>query len=299
MRREVFVASDGKEISLAVWDEVKSAVGVVQIAHGMAEHIARYDDFAKYLNSNGFIVVGDDHRAHGETDSEALGKCGNYDLFERTVEDEREITDLIKRNYRLPVVLFGHSYGSFITQRYLQKGDNGLSGAVLCGSAYMKGVAVNLGYTVAKSKYSRHRDEEGKFFASVTFDSYDKKLKEGKGAWLNRDKAEVEKYYADRYCGFTCSVGFYRWFFAGLKKIAKQSTLPLKPDFPLLIISGAQDAVGGNGKLVKALSKRYESFSLTPTLKLYEGARHEILNELNKAEVYADALQFIKSAVEK
>ncbi len=297
MRREDFLASDGKVLKLAVWDEVINPKAVVQIAHGMAEHIARYDEFARYLNENGFIVVGDDHRAHGLTDPEELGKSGSYDLFERTVEDEREITDHFKREKNLPVILFGHSYGSFITQRYLQKGDNGLKAAVVCGSAYMKGVAVALGNAVAKMKYKRHRDEEGKFFASVTFASYDKKLKEGKSAWLNRDKTEVEKYRADEFCGYTCSIGFYRWFFAGLKKIAAQKTLPLDASFPLMIISGRQDAVGGNGKLVKALDKRYRSFGLNPTLKLYDGARHEILNELNKAEVYADILKFLNDSL--
>ncbi len=297
MRREAFIASDGKELKLAVWDDVKKPVAVVQLVHGMAEHIERYDRFAKYLNDNGYVVIGDDHRAHGLTDFNNLGKSGDYDLFERTVEDEREITDWIKRDYRLPVVLFGHSYGSFLTQRYLQKGDNGLSAAVLCGSAYMTGVAVKLGYAVAKSKFNRHRDEEGKFFASVTFDAYDKKLGEGKGAWLNRDATEVQKYQADPYCGFTCSVGFYRWFFGGLKRIAKEKNLPLSSDFPLLIISGACDPVGGNGKLVKSLYERYEKKGLSPILKLYEGARHEILNELNKEEVYSDVRDFIVNSL--
>lgn len=292
MKRENFVTADGKTLSLAVWDEVENAKGVVQIAHGMAEHIARYDDFARFLNANGFIVVGDDHRAHGLTDKDRLGKSED-DLFEKTVNDEISITKMLKSRYGLPVVLFGHSYGSFLTQRYLQHGDNGLNGAVLCGSALMGGIAINFAHFLAKLKYKKHRDEEGKLFASLTFDSYDKKIKEGKGAWLNQDKAQVEKYAMDDLSGFTCSNGFYRWFFGGLKQIYKQKSSPLNKDFPLLIISGEKDMVGGCGKLVKKLEKRYIKQGLSPKTVLYAGARHEILNEINKEEVYKEILQFL------
>lgn len=296
MEREKFIASDGKALSLAVWDGVENARGVVQILHGMAEHIGRYDDFARYLNENGYIVVGDDHRAHGLTDEDALG-IASEDLFERTVLDEREITDSLKKRYGLPVVIFGHSYGSFLTQRYLQLGDNGIAAAVLCGSALMKGVAVRAGLLIAKAKYKKHRNEEGKIFAKLTFAGYDKKIGEGKSCWLNRDKAEVEKYKSDKLCGYTCSVGFYRWFFEGLKTIAGNKTV-LRSDFPLMIISGESDCVGGCGKLVRALAEGYEKQKLSPVLKLYEGARHEILNELNKAQVYDDIVEFLSTVNE-
>ena len=118
MKTEIFTAADGKAISLKIWDEASEPRMVLQLVHGMAEHVSRYNDFAEYLNSCGIIVAGDDHRAHGDTDPDALGLAGEGDLFHKTVEDEKGITALLKERYGLPVVIMGHSYGSFLTQRY-------------------------------------------------------------------------------------------------------------------------------------------------------------------------------------
>lgn len=299
MIREEFTAFDGKKIAIAIWDEVENPKAVVQIVHGMAEHIARYDEFARYLNSRGYIVEGDDHRAHGLTDKDALGLAGNGDLFEKTVRDERDLTAMLKARYSLPVILFGHSYGSFLSQRYLSIDPRPLKAAVLCGSAFMTGAPVSFGHAIAKRKVKKHRDEKGEIFASLTFGGYDKKFGEGAGGWLNRDKAEVDKYNADPLCNFTCSNGFYYWFFRGLKAIKKAKHENLAPDFPLMIISGSDDMVGGRGKLVKKLNKRYQKLGLNPRFKLYEGGRHEIVNELNRAEVYADVADFFDSVMEK
>lgn len=119
------------------------------------------------------------------------------------------------------------------------------------------------------------------------------------GGWLNRDVKAVGEYNADPLCGFTCSNGFYYWFFKGLKSIASSPCEKLPPSFPLLIISGAEDMVGGCGKLVLKLKRHYESLGLKPVMKLYPGARHEILNELDKAQTYADAVSFFDSVTAK
>lgn len=297
MKREDFTAADGKIIKLAVWDDVAEPKAVVQLVHGMAEHIARYDDFAGYLNSRGYIVAGDDHRAHGLTDEDALGLAGEGDLFEKTVRDEQDVTDMLTERYKLPVILFGHSYGSFLSQRYLSLSPQKLAGAVLCGSALMKGAAVDFGYAIAKRRMKKKRDREGRLFASMTFESYDKKFGEGLGGWLNRDAEAVGRYNADPLCAFTCSNGFYYWFFKGLKSIAAAEHKNLSPDFKLMIVSGSDDMVGGRGKLVKKLAARYERLGLKPRVKLYEGGRHEILNEINKQEVYKDAADFMDSVI--
>lgn len=299
MKREIFTAEDGKRISLCVWDEVENPKGIVQIVHGMAEHVARYDEFARFLNGRGFIAVGDDHRAHGETDRDALGLAGEGDLFEKTVQDERDITDLLLERYKLPLVLFGHSYGSFLTQRYLTRGAEKLAGAVLCGSAAMSGAAVNLGAAIANRKFKKHKDEQGKLFAKLTFESYDKKLKDGVNGWLNRDKTEVAKFDADPLCGFVCSNGFYKWFFRGLKTIAKHPHDNLPAELPLLIISGSRDYVGGCGKLVKKLYDRYRKAGLQPQMKLYEGARHELAVETCKLEMFDDAATFAEGCLSR
>lgn len=294
MKREYFVARDGKRISLAIWDEVQAPRAIVQILHGMCEHIARYDEFARFLNENGYIVFGDDHRAHGVTDRDSLGKVGDGNLFEDTVADAKELTMWAKEKYQLPLVLFGHSYGSFLAQRYLTYGTSALAGVVLCGSALMDRLLVEASclLTIGANK-PKNRDKEGTFFASLTFDGYDKKIKEGKGGWLNRDKEEVQKYHEDNFCGYVCSKGFYYYFFRGLRAIAKSPHNLLDKNLRMLIISGEKDEVGGCGKLVKKLANRYVKYGLNPKVILYEGARHEVLNELNKREVYDDVLHFL------
>ncbi len=300
MKTEIFIADDGKEISLKIWDDVESPRGVLQIIHGMAEHVSRYDDFARFLNGEGFIVAGDDHRAHGDTDPDALGLVGEGDLFEKTVADEKGITRLLRERYGSPVVVMGHSYGSFLTQRYLTLGADDIAGCILMGSAAMEGIMVNLGRRIAAKKMRKgEKDAGGYFFAAQTFVKYDKKIKDGKNGWLCRDRAEVGKFNLDPQCNFTCSNGFYYYFFGGLQAIARDKGEKIRKDLPLLIISGDADGVGGYGKLVKKLYKRYVKFGLSPKLQLIEGARHELINETNKAEVYTAVRDFADTAIKK
>ena len=168
MKTEIFTAADGKAISLKIWDEASEPRMVLQLVHGMAEHVSRYNDFAEYLNSCGIIVAGDDHRAHGDTDPDALGLAGEGDLFHKTVEDEKGITALLKERYGLPVVIMGHSYGSFLTQRYISLGTSDIAGCILMGSAAMEGFVVNVGARIAAKKMKKgEKDARGKFFADV------------------------------------------------------------------------------------------------------------------------------------
>ncbi len=301
MKRKIYKARDGKELSLVFWDKVPAPVAIVQILHGMSEHIERYDDFAKALNKAGFIVFGADHRGHGYTDKDKLGLVEDGNLFEDTVSDAIELTAYAKVKYRLPVIVFGHSYGSFLLQRYLSYTSSQINGAILCGSAAMEGGIVNLSCFLTKGKNKgRRRDKKGKLFAKLTFGKYDKAYKgEGLNAWLSRDKAEVEKYNADPMCGFTCSMGFYHYFFRGLKAISRSPHRKLRKDLPMFIISGSDDKVGGDGKLVLALENRYKKLGLAPSLRLYKDARHEILNEINKHEVYEDVINFVNECITK
>ena len=295
MRREILTVKDGKAINLAVWDGVERPRGVVQISHGMAEHIARYDDFARYLNGRGYIVAGDDHRAHGLTDAGALGQRGaSENLFEATAADLREITRYLKR-YALPVVLFGHSYGSFLTQRYLTTDTSEICAAVLCGSALQRGAALNFGHALAKKKNRRKADKPAKLIAHLTFEAYDKKFEDGINGWLSRNSTAVGKYNTDPLCNFVCSYGFYYDFFAGLKRL---NCLPVTLDKtkPVMIVSGSDDMVGGRGKSVKRLRDKFKNLGYDVTFRLYTGARHEILNETNRAEVYDDLAAFFDKA---
>lgn len=297
MERVIYKAFDNKDINLAVWDKVENPKAVVQILHGMAEHMGRYDDFACFLNKSGYIVLGDDHRAHGLTDIDNLGKTGEGDLFENTVKDEIGISKWAIEKYKLPLVTFGHSYGSFLMQRYLLENSTVMSGCILTGSAFMRGAAVKLGRALATSRSKKHIHDSGKLFAKMTFISYDKKFREGLNAWLSRDIVQVGKYNTDNLCGFTCSNGFYKYFFNGLRTIYKADLTSMNKDLKLMIASGGKDYVGGCSKLTVSLFNRYKNAGLNPQLKIYSDARHEILNETNNAEVYCDLLKFIYACV--
>lgn len=295
MVRESYTARDGKTICLAVW-EADSPKAVVQISHGMSEHIERYDDFALYLNGKGLTVIGDDHRAHGKTDLDRLGMAEpGKDLFEDTVEDMAEITDYAKEKYGVPVFLLGHSYGSFLSQEYLLKYSDKILGCVLSGSALYSGFISWFGKTVAGSKSKKHPDDPGEFFAGITFKTYDKKVGEGLNGWLSRNAESNTRYNEDPLCGFYCSNGFYKYFFTHLNVLSKNSFASVRKDLPLMIAYGSGDYVGERGKLLKPLISKYKKAGLNPVEKRYEGMRHEILNETEKSVVYDDVAAFFLS----
>lgn len=300
MKRDTFTAKDGKQISYAIWDDAEKPKAVLQIVHGMVEHVERYKEFAEYMNLNSYIVAGDDHRAHGLTDRDRLGLAADGDLFEDTVSDVMQLTRLLKEKYNLPVVVLGHSYGSFLTQRYLTLDTACMAGCILSGSALMPPLTVKLGRSIAKGRLKKAKDEPGMTFANMTFKQYDKKFKDGGiNAWLTRDTEIVGKYNTDPLCSFICSNGFYYHFFNGLTSIRKSDNAAIRKDLPLLLIAGEKDGVGNYGKLVKKLYEKFVKLGLTPEMKLYENARHEILNETNREEVYEDILDFVTGCIDR
>ena len=259
MKEIIFYGYKDYKLNLAVWDDVANPRAVVQILHGMAEHIARYDAFARYLNSKGYVVLGDDHRGHGKTAGQAnLGKVPDGDCFFDTVQDEILITKYAEDTYKLPVIVFGHSYGSFLTQAYIQRNSGVIAGAVLCGSACQNGMDVKAGKLISALQCAIYgKDSEAGMIRKMSFGAYDAQfITENKEfAWGNRDDHER-------------------------------------------IISGDRDPVGGNGKLVSRLYEKYIDAGLAcVSMKLYPEARHEILNELNKEEVYGDVNDFIEACL--
>ena len=301
MKTEKFTSFDNTILQCYLWNDVKNPKGVVQISHGMAEHARRYDAFAKFLNANGYVVFADDHRAHGMT-STKQSKKGIYgyhkgDIYNDTVRDEIAITAHLKERFGVPVVYLGHSYGSMLGQRYIEM-KNESCGAILCGSANMKGALLGVGCAVANVQYKLLGGEKaGKLLNALSFGSYNAKFKSDKTdyAWLSRDKEQVKKYILDEQCGGVMSIAFFKFFFNGLKDSYKKEKLAgIDKNKPIAIFSGALDPVGGAGKLVDKLYKQYVDLGVKDvSLKLYADARHEILNEVNNAEVYADFLAAI------
>jgi len=273
----IFESFDGKKIFVHEWLNAENPVGLVQIVHGMTEHGARYQPFAEYLNEHGFLVVADDHRGHGYTDPDSLGYCKG-DMFADTVRDEAELTDYYRKKFPgLKIFIFGFSYGSFLTQSYISRFGDKVDGAVIGGSNKKKDFEVYLGAVVAKSG---KEDAPAKLIENLSFGKYAEKFADGE--WLSADANNNARYHADRFCGFTCSKKFYSDFFRGLKSLyTKKYIAGLKKDLPLLLVAGAQDPVGNMGKGMKKLEHFYVKKAKMQNVRLvlFEGSRHEFLNE--------------------
>ena len=296
-----FVSHDGRKIALYTWDEVANPKAVVKIAHGMVEHSARYDDFAQYLNSRGYIVVMNDHRGHGNTaEKDSLG-YEDGDMFTNNVKDQLAVLDYCRNKYGLPLFMAGHSYGSFVTQAVIEEHPD-VKGFVLFGSNYIKGAAYTLCKYIARSM-CRHRGARhtATLIADLSFKPYDKHFKgEGANAWLNRDRAEVDKYNADPFCSYVCSANFYRTFMEGVAKLYKKEYYAgIDVTKPILLVAGEEDPVGNYGKGVRKLAKWYMDTVHVADVqtRLYPDARHEILNETCKAEVYKDVADWLDNVM--
>ena len=279
----------------------ETPVAIVQVAHGMAEHGERYEDFAKHLCSKGFAVVVDDHIGHGKSvkDNSELGYFGESNGWDAFVEDEKTITDMITAEYPdAPVIFFGHSMGSFIAREYLRRyGDNGkIAGGVICGTSGKNpasAIAINLADIIAKAKGSHHKSE---FINKMAFGPYNKKCEgETPFDWLSTDKAQVKKYIDDEFCGFLFTAAGYKDLFTILTVVSGKDWYQRMPKaLPLLIISGEDDPVGNYGKGIKQVYNDLKNAGAKDvTLKLYAGMRHEILNEVKKETVYEDVASWI------
>lgn len=300
MKSYFITSHDEKKIFLCVWDNVKNPKGVVQIIHGMGEHIRRYENIANYLNSKGFIVYGDDHRGHGET-AEGLDKIGyiGTDGFNKIVKDEKYITNMIKNNHpSLPIFICGHSFGSFISQEYLNRYSNSIDGVILCGSALQKGLGPVIGRAVSTTQMLFGLGKKkAKFITNITNNIFTKKINDKDDSWLTSDREEIKKIENDKFCNHTLTINFYYHMFKGFKTLYKSNkNKNIRKDIPILIIAGNADPVGNYGEAVKELTAYYKSLGLSNvSLKIYDGKKHELFNELGREEIFEDLNNWIES----
>ncbi|HBF2358962.1 TPA: alpha/beta hydrolase, partial [Clostridioides difficile] len=301
-----FKGEEGLDIYTYKWEDenIKKPKAVIQIAHGMAETAQRYETFAKVLTKNGYIVYINDHRGHGKTAKiiENVGHLAEKEGFRCLVDDMYTLTNIIKKeNEDLPIYLFGHSMGSFASQRYIMDYSNNLSGLILCGSNGKQGIILNLAHLIINheiKKYGR-RFKSNKINNLIFGGEIIRRNEKTKFDWLSRDKEQVEKYINDPFCGVVCSCGFFYDLVQGLKEIEDKENLKKVPlDIPIYIISGDKDPIGKNGKGVLRLRDRYIKLGVKDvTCKLYKDGRHELLNEINREEVFEDIICWLNNKI--
>ncbi len=278
---------------------------VIIICHGMAEHIDRYDNFMEFLCNNNYIVVGYDQRGHGKT-AGSLELCGymdDVDNFECLVLDLFEVVKNVKKEYlKKDIIIFGHSMGSFVLQRFMQLYGNYIQGAMLSGSSYNKGLYYSFARTltsiITKIKGRRYQSQ---FVHNQSFSSFNKKFKPSITTvdWLSRDIDNDKKYEEDEYCGKVFSVSYYKDLTNGFKTITKEFEL-VPNSLPIYIMSGDKDPVGRFSKGTKKLYNKYLKVGINDIeIKLYPDGRHEMLNEINKEEVYNDILAWLNKHTNK
>ena len=271
----------------------------VVIVTGMEEHMLRYDDFANYLNSQGFNVYGIDHYGQGETakDESELGIVPRS-FFSKSVRDIDDLVKRVKKDNGLPTYIFAHSMGSFMAQDYVQRFTKNVDKVVICGTNGPNGAgAYKLGYPLARMicKF-KGENKQAKLLASLAVGGYAKSIKNRKTDvdWLSYNEENNNKYIADPYCGHPSSNGFYRELLKGNRRLyQKKFMLKIRKDLPIYIIAGVEDPVGAKGKGPKKLYELYKKYGLTNVeIKIYDKMRHEILNELDHKKVYDDIVEF-------
>lgn len=307
MRKDFnFKSSDGKtEIHAVKWEPKDKPKAILQIAHGMAEHIMRYENFAKFLNSKGFLVCGEDHLGHGKTakNKDELGYFAENEGHQLVVDDIKKLHDIISdENSDLPYFLLGHSMGSFLCREFIQCYGDCIDGAIVMGTGQQPQALLSfvkaLCKIIAKSKGWNHRSET---INNLVCGSYNKRFKPVKTGheWLSRDEKIAERYKDDKLSGYVFTLnGFYNMFDM-ISYIEKKDNINQIPkNLPILIVSGADDPVGSYGKGPKAVKKAFDAAEIIDVkIKLYEKNRHEILNELDKDVVYNDILNWMNSII--
>lgn len=299
-----FNNKDNNKINVYKWSPDKDDIkGIIQIAHGMAETAARYDYFASALVAKGFIVYANDHRGHGDSAAsiEDLGYISDNDGFIDMVEDMKRLTNIAKsENPELPIILFSHSMGSFLAQRYIQLYGSEIHGVVLSGTNGKPPSTINAGILLSKTIMKlKGRKASGRLVDKMAFGSYNKKFipRKTKFDWLSRDEEQVAKYIDDPYCGTLFPVSFFHDLFIGMKTVHRPEFLRLVPkDLPIYIFGGADDPVSSYGVGITNLEATYKSLGVkNVTSKLYPGGRHEMLNETNRDEVIEDVINWIEN----
>ncbi len=294
METTSFKASDSKKIIYRIWIPENNHIhSIVHIFHGMAEHSARYERFANYLNGLGIAVYAQDHRGHGMTASdEELGWFAEKNGWKRVLQDGYELDQIIAKTYPgKDIFLFGHSMGSFMVRSLITQHPSQYTGAIICGTSSGQGFLGFAGKMLARIRSLRnHGHNPDLLLDNLSFGSFGRDIQPQKTTfdWLSHDEDEVQAYVDDPLCGFVCTTRFFIDLLDGIAMANNKRLMRRIPkDFPLYIISGSMDPVGAYGKGVQKVYEAYLASGLNEVrFDLIEGARHELLNAINREDIH-------------
>jgi alpha-beta hydrolase superfamily lysophospholipase len=298
-------AADGAAPFVRVWLPDGPAKAALQIAHGLAEHGGRYARLAQALTGAGYAVYAGDHRGHGRTAPTPadLGFFAARDGWRRCLDDLGALHRRIAADHPgLPVVLLGHSMGSFMAQQVISERGDELAGAVLSGSGGRPGALASVGRLVARIERLRLGARgRSALIHGLSFGAFNKPFAPARTPfdWLSRDPAEVDKYVADPLCGFVATVQLWIDLLDALGDVTgarRQARIPKR--LPLYVISGSRDPVGADTRSVQQLLAAYRAAGLERvTHRFYPDCRHELFNELNRDEVTRDLVAWLDGVV--
>ncbi len=307
MKREFrYPSRDGvTAIHAAEWVPEGEIRAVLQICHGMTEYINRYDEFARFLNKQGVYVTGHDHLGHGESvqGEDYYGYFHEKKGNQYVIGDIHKLREITQRKYpETPYFMLGHSMGSFLLRQYLTMYGNGLSGAVIMGTGHHGALVLDAGLfmcrVIALFKGWKYRS---KFINDLSFGGYNKNFRnDATGAtWLSANVENCERYAEDPLCSFMFTVNGYYQMFKGLKVLVKKGSVEKIPkELPILFVAGTEDPVGNFGKSVRKVYGKYRAAGIQDVkIKLYKGDRHEILNETDRQQVYADLYRWMRKRI--
>ena len=296
-RQQTLRAVDGHEIHVQTWEPEANPAAVIQLLHGLGEHAGRYARFAEAATARGFVLVAHDHRGHGPG-ADDLGYFAGKDGWNKVISDVGTVNEWIREKYPdRPVVMLGHSMGSFIAQAFaLHYGDR-LKGMLLSASAWPSRIELVPGRLIAYLEGWRLSPAaRSPLLQKLFFGKFNRRFRPNRteSDWLSRDEAEVDKYVADPLCGGPFSCRLWQDFLAGLWELGSDAALNRIPSgLPVLISGGSADPVGGEKGMSKLLLHYAQTGHGRVKFKLYPDGRHEMLNESNRDEVTGDWLDWI------
>ncbi|WP_024858482.1 alpha/beta fold hydrolase [Ruminococcus albus] len=312
--KRYFPSSDkGKKIYYEIYTKKDfQPKAVIQLVHGMCEYVRRYREFARFLNDNGYLVVGNDHLGHGMTaaklaeekdgiidpnKNKELGFISERNGWQHCLADMHRLTRVMKKEYPdLPYFMFAHSMGSLLGRAYATSYPDELDGVIFSGTGALLGVEPQLMLYlqgIRKVKGSRFRPPLTDMAMFGKYGIYNSKSGRDGGNWLNRNEDEVIKYNADAYCNFCFTVNGFENLVGVNYYVNRNKWFEEYPkELPTYIISGSKDPVGDCGRGVLKVYNKLRLYDCDAEMKIYNGARHELINELNKEEVYRDVLDF-------